>query len=78
MSSRERRGGGVFGRHDRSDQARKQRVAQAPGFTGMTAVDLLGSVNDLTDGTGGWVDVVTEAKIGSYRKSRLTALGGSS
>jgi len=56
MSSRERRGGGVFGRHGVSDQTRKQRVARAPGFTGMTAVDVLGSVDELTDGTGGSVD----------------------
>lgn len=71
MSSRERRGGGVFGRHDRSDQTRKQRAAQAPGFTGMTAVDMLGSVDELTDGTGGSVDVVTEVRIGPYRKFRM-------
>lgn len=36
----------------------------------MTAVDVLGRVDELTDGTGGSVDVVTEAKIGPYRKSR--------
>ncbi len=28
----------------------------------MTAVDVLGSVDELTDGTGGSVDLVTEAK----------------
>jgi hypothetical protein len=36
----------------------------------MTAVDVLGSVDELTDGTGGSVDVVTEVKIGPCRKSR--------
>ncbi len=41
----------------------------------MTAVDVLGSVDELPDGTGGSVDVVTEAKIGPYRKSRLKRLG---
>jgi len=41
----------------------------------MTAVDVLGSVDELTDGTGGSVDVVTEAKIGPYRESRLNSLG---
>lgn len=75
LSRRECRGGGVFGRRGRSDQTRKQRVPQAPRFTGMTAVDVLGSVDELTDGTGGSVDVVTEAKIGPYRESRLNSLG---
>ncbi len=74
MSSRERRGGGVFGRHGRTDQTRKQRVAQAPGFTGMTAVDVLGRVDELTDGTGGSVDAVMGLAIGPYRKSRIIRL----
>jgi hypothetical protein len=72
MSGKERRGGGVFGRRDRSYQTPRQRVAQALGFTGMTAVEVLGSVDELTDSTGGSVDAVTEAKSGPYRKSRLT------
>jgi len=37
----------------------------------MTAVDVLGSADELTDGTGGWADVITEAKIDPNRKSRL-------
>lgn len=37
----------------------------------MTAVDMLGSVDELTDGTGGSVDVVTEVRIGPYRKFRM-------
>ena len=72
MSGTERRGGGVFGKHGRSDHTRRQRVAQAPGFTGMTAVEVVGSVDELTDGTGGSVDAVTGTAIGPYRKSRLT------
>jgi hypothetical protein len=71
MSGKERRGGGVFGRHGRSYQIRRPRVAQALGLTGMTAVEVLGSVDELTDGTGGSVDAVTEAKSGPYRKSRV-------
>ncbi len=47
ISSRERR-------HGRSDHRRRQRVAQALGFTGMTAVEMLGSGDELTDGTGGF------------------------
>jgi hypothetical protein len=38
----------------------------------MTAVKMLGGVDERTDGTGGSLDAVTEAKIGPYRKSRLT------
>ena len=37
----------------------------------MTAVEMLGSGDELTDGTGGFVDAVTEAKSGPYRKSRV-------
>jgi hypothetical protein len=37
----------------------------------MTAVEVLGSVDELSDGTGGSVDAVTEAKSGPYRKSRV-------
>ena len=50
----------------RGYQTRVQRVAEALGFTGMTAVEVLGSVDELTDGTGGSVDAVTGAAIGSY------------
>ena len=64
MSSKERWGGGVFGRHGRSYQTRRQRVAQARGFTGMTAVEVLGSVDELADGTGGSVDAATGVEIG--------------
>jgi hypothetical protein len=37
----------------------------------MTAADVLGHVDELTDGTGGSVDAVMGAAIGPYRKSRL-------
>ena len=37
----------------------------------MTAVGVLGSVNEPTDGTGGAVDTVVGAAIGPYRKTRL-------
>jgi hypothetical protein len=37
----------------------------------MTAVEVLGSVDELTDGTGGSVDAVTEAKNGPCQKSRV-------
>jgi hypothetical protein len=66
MSGKERRGGGVFGRHGRSYHTRRQRVAQALGCTGMTAVEVLRSMDELTDGTGGSVDAVTGAAIGPY------------
>jgi hypothetical protein len=32
----------------------------------MTAVDVLGGMDELTDGTGGSVDAVTGAAIGPY------------
>ena len=38
----------------------------------MTAVDVLGRVDELTDGTGGSVEVVMGAAIGPYRESRLS------
>lgn len=66
MSGQECRGGGVFGRHDRRYQPRRQRVASVLGFTGMTAVEVLGSVDELAAGTGGSVDAVTGAAIGPY------------
>ena len=37
----------------------------------MTAVEVLGSVDELADGTAGSVDAATGAAIGPYRKSRL-------
>ena len=42
----------------------------------MTRVDVLGSGNELTDGTGGSVDAVMGAAIGPYRKSRVDAYRG--
>ena len=49
-------GGGVSERHRGSDQARKHRFAQAPGFTRRTAINLPGVLNELTDGRGGPAD----------------------
>ncbi len=40
----------------------------------MTAVEVLGSVDELADGTAGSVDAATGAAIGQYRKSRLNRL----
>jgi hypothetical protein len=37
----------------------------------MTAVDVLGRVDELTDGTGGSVDAVMGTANGPYRKSRF-------
>jgi hypothetical protein len=37
----------------------------------MTAEEVLGSVNELADGTAGSVDAATGAAIGPYRKSRV-------
>ena len=37
----------------------------------MTAADVLGRVDELTDGTGGSVDAVMGAALGPYRKSRF-------
>jgi hypothetical protein len=37
----------------------------------MTAVEVLGSVDELTDRTGGSVDAATGVEIGPYRKSRF-------
>ncbi len=50
-SWRRRPAGGVSERHRGSDQTRKHRVAQAPGFTRRTAINLSGGLNELTDGT---------------------------
>ena len=69
-SGQERRGGGVFGSRDSSYQTRRQRIAQALWFTEMTAVEVLGSVDELAAGTGGSIDAVTGAAICPYWKSR--------
>jgi len=61
MSGKEHRGGGVVGKRDRSYQTRRQRAAQTLRFTGMTAVEVLGSVDELTDGTVRSIDAVTVA-----------------
>ena len=37
----------------------------------MIDVDVLGRVDELTDGTGGSVDAVMGTAVGPYRKSRL-------
>jgi hypothetical protein len=71
MSGKERRGGGVVGRRDRSYQTRRRRVAQTLRFTGMTAVEVLGSVDELTDGTVRSIDAATVAEFGPYRASRI-------
>jgi hypothetical protein len=42
----------------------------------MTAVDVLGRVDELTDGTVRSVDAATGAGIGPYWKSRIIALAG--
>ena len=48
--------------------------AQSPRVAKITAVDVVGRVHELTDGTGGSVDAVMGAAIGPYRKSRLALL----
>ena len=48
----------------------RQRLAQTLRFTGMTAVEVLGSGDELTDGTVRSIDAATVAGIGPYRKSR--------
>src|SRR5262245_4165667 len=60
MSGNERRGGGVFGRRDRSYHTRRQRLAPTLRFTEMTAVEMLGRVDELTGGRFGSVDAATE------------------
>jgi hypothetical protein len=76
MSIEGRPGGGVSERHRRSDQTRKHRVTQAPGFTRRTAINLSGELNELTDGMVCSVDVATGAEIGPYRKSRFRQILG--
>src|SRR5260370_40688433 len=73
MSSKERRGGGVFGRRDRSYPTRRQRVAQTLRFTEMPAVEMLGSVDALPDGAVRSIDTTTVVRIGPYRKSQFQA-----
>lgn len=51
-------------------EAVRQRIAQALWFTEMTAVEVLGSVDELAAGTGGSIDAVTGAAICPYWKSR--------
>jgi len=53
------------------NHTRGHRAAQATRFTRMTGGDVLGSVGELADGTGGSRDAVTGAAIGLYRKSRM-------
>ena len=74
MNGKERRGSGVFGRRGRSYHTLRQRVAQTLRFTGMTAVEVLGSVDELADRTGSSVDAAMGAEFGPYRKSRLGGL----
>jgi dienelactone hydrolase len=40
----------------------------------MTAVEVLGSVDELADGTGGSVDAATVAASGPYRRSRFNKI----
>ncbi len=70
MSSGGRPCGGVSEKHRRSDQARKHRVAQAPGFTRRTAINLSGGLNELTDERVCSMDAATGAEVDPYRKSR--------
>jgi hypothetical protein len=42
----------------------------------MTAVEVLASVDGLTDGMGGSVYAVTEAKSGPHRESRINSQTG--
>jgi hypothetical protein len=48
-----------------------ERLAQTLRSTGMTAVEVLGSVGEWTDGTVRSIDAATVAGISPYRKSRL-------
>jgi len=82
MSGKERHGGGVFGRRGRSYETRRQQPAQTLRFIGMTAVAVLGSGDELTDGTvcsnrrrhdGGNRFI---SKIPVYRRARTGAIGG--
>ena len=63
--------GGVFARHGRTDHTRRERAAPASGVPSVAAVDVLGRVDELADGTGGSVDAVTGAAIGPYRESQF-------
>jgi len=56
---KERRGEGVVGRPACSQQTLRQWIARILRFTGMTAVELLRSVDELTDGTVCPIDAAT-------------------
>ena len=64
ISSGGRPGGGVSTRDRGSDQTRMHRVAQAPGFTRRTPINLSGRLNEVTDGPGDSVDATTGVAIG--------------
>ena len=53
------------------NHTRGHRAAPATRFTRMTVGDVLGSVDELADGTGGSRDAVTGVAIGPHRKSRM-------
>ena len=67
---------GVSERYGQSDQPRTGRGEHARGAAKMTAADVLGRVDELTDETGGSVDAVMGAAIDPYRKSRFTLTKG--
>jgi hypothetical protein len=71
MTSEGRSGRGVFERDGRSDHPRGMAGTQSPRVANMIAADVLGRVDELTEGKGGSVDAATGAAIGPYRKSRL-------
>jgi hypothetical protein len=71
MTSEWRSGRGVSERDGRRDEPWERRGHNHPRVAKMTAGDVLGRVDELTDGTGGSVDAVMGAAIGPYRKSRL-------
>jgi hypothetical protein len=73
MSGKRRRGGGVCEGVIAAITLGGNGVAQTLRFTGMTAVEVLGSVDELADGTAGSEDAATGAAIGPYRKSRVGA-----
>jgi hypothetical protein len=70
MTSEWRSGRGVSERDGRSDQPRERR-GQFTSVAEMTAVEVLGRVDELTDGTVRSVDAATGAGIGPYWKSRV-------
>jgi hypothetical protein len=52
-------------------EGRSDGAAAARGAARKAPVDVPDRMNELTDGTVGSVDAVTEAAIGPYRKSRF-------